>query len=416
MNITKEFQIVNLIIFSLVILYFNFTVSLTTGDDAWAIRQNLTLNSIIGMYNNWSGRLIAYVLNIFMVQNPFIFKILNSLVMIAMPIVTWHLVDRGKTLSSLTLLILLFMLYDYKEMRTAGIVTTYITYYWSLFANVLLYIIIRRYLETSKFFSIDLVLSVVVGIFVCNSEIGALCNSIILLAIFAINYHRNRTIDKKVLILFLIPIFSILFFLTCPGMHNRTHIETAKSMPEFSSFSLIYKCYLGYSETLLHYFSTKSAILLIFLGSLLVTAVYKGLNVVFLMLVTLACFIYATYSSGLIVKFANITHFKSYAFLCAVLCFGFLVILTIYRSFKDNSNLLLLLIFILLLGLMTRVMMGFSPTLYASNTRTFLYCDFSILISAYYIIKESKTNISEVCPVFLAFLAYPYFIGNLLPN
>lgn len=412
MKLTKEFQIINLIIFSVAILYFNFTVNFNYGDDVGLRSQILNLNTLVQLYLNWSGRVLDRVLLIFMAHNPEVFRIANSLIMIAMPVVTWLLVDIDRKLSNLTLLVMLFLFYDYKEMRTAGFIATYITYYWSLFANILFFIVIRRCLAADKLLSMDLVYAVLLGIFVCNSEIGACFNTVILLAIFAARYRSRAIIDWKVLILLLISVLSIIFFLTCPGLHKRSFIETFHWLPEFSSYSTVYKLYLGFSETLLYYFSTGKVILVLFLSALLVSAVNRGVNVAYFILVCLAGFVLPVYSKNLIIKFSNVSNIDAYIFFAVLLCFAFFVLLMICRIFKDSAGMLL--VFVLTLGFLTRVMMGFSPTLYASSTRTYMYCDFTILIAAYYIMKESKTDISELCPVFLALFAYPYFIGNLI--
>ena len=97
----KRFQIINLIIFSSVLVYFNFTIDLNFGDDVWAGQQALNIDSIIGLYSNWSGRVIAFIFQIFLIHNPVIFRILNSIIMIGMPIAIWCLLDRNKKLGNL---------------------------------------------------------------------------------------------------------------------------------------------------------------------------------------------------------------------------------------------------------------------------------------------------------------------------
>ena len=89
----KRFQIINLIIFSLIIVYFNYSIDFNYGDDVWAKSQVLNLDGIIGLYMGWSGRVVAYIFQIFMIHNPAIFRILNSIIMIATPIAAWMLLD-----------------------------------------------------------------------------------------------------------------------------------------------------------------------------------------------------------------------------------------------------------------------------------------------------------------------------------
>ena len=143
----KQFQIINLIIFSVIVCYFNFTAEFNFGDDVPSKSRPLNLDLIINAYLTWTGRIVPAILQFFLSQHPLVFRIANSMIMIGMPVATWILVDKNKKLSNLTLIVLLFMLYDYVEMRTAGLITTYSTYYWNLFANVLFYISIRHYLK-----------------------------------------------------------------------------------------------------------------------------------------------------------------------------------------------------------------------------------------------------------------------------
>ena len=175
----NRFQILNLIIFALILAYFNFTVDFNYGDDIWASSQTLSVDGAIGLYRSWSGRVIAYVFQIFLIHNTVLFRILNTMIMLGMPITVWMLVDRNKKLGNLTLIVLLFMLYDYREMRTAGLVTTYITYYWTLFFNILFYLSAGHYFKSGRTVSFSLAIALITGIIACNSELGALVNTLI---------------------------------------------------------------------------------------------------------------------------------------------------------------------------------------------------------------------------------------------
>lgn len=411
----KQFQIINLIIFSIIVCYFNFTVDFNFGDDVPSKSRPLNLDLIINVYMTWSGRIVPAILQFFLSQHPLVFRIANSMIMIGMPVATWILVDKNKKLGNLTLIVLLFMLYDYVEMRTAGLITTYSTYYWNLFANVLFYISIRRFLKSSNILSFDLALAVFIGLIACQMEVASLINTMILGALFVADYYKNRAFNKKILLLMLVPLLSLVFFVTCPGTHSRGVAETITWLPEFSSYTTPYKLYLGFSETLLYYFNSKSIILMLFLGALLVNVVKKELPLSYLVLVLfcLAGYIVARDPSNLILKFSNISKTKAYLFLFFLLCFCVFVMLIICKLFESDLDLLFLLNGILLLGFLTRVIIGFSPTLYASLTRTYMYCDFSILVAIYYLLKHSETNLDELCPILLTFFAYPYFIDKL---
>ena len=415
MRMTKEFQIVNLLIFTGIVIYFNFTAIFNFGDDITLVNAPLTFDGLVDLYYHWSGRVLGHTIQVFMLHNPIIFRIINSIIMISMPIALWILLDKNRTLNNLTIFVLFFLLYDYKEMRTAGYVSTYVYYYWYLFSNIIFYIFLLNYIKTSNILSFELLLIILFGIFACNSEIGAFLNTIALFAILFVGYYKKKFYIRKILMLLSIPLFSLLFFLTCPGLYIRSITETMYWLPEFSSYTAIYKLYLGFSETLCYYFCNQSVVFMFFLSVLLVCAVAKGINVAYLLFWGVICYIFPKYDHALIVKFSSVSHIEAYVYFAILLCFCSLVLLTIFRIFYDNDiEIFLLVSCILVLGFLTRVLMGFSPTLYASNTRTYLYCDFALLISIFYLLRYSQNNLNELCPVFLALFAYPYFISNLL--
>lgn len=422
MKMVRKLQIINLLLFSLLILYFNFAAPLNRFDDGWAESQGISWDSIANLYRYWSGRVIAYVLQILMIHHPLVFRIMNSAVMIGMPFLTWMLLDRGRKLRNLTVCVLLFLLYDYTEMRTAGIVTTFVTYYWALFFNILFYIFLRLYLEADGWMNAWLLPAVAAGITAFNSEIGSLINTAILSAFLIADYCSRRIVNKKLLLMLLVAALSLAFFLACPGLRNRSMSETVTWLPEFSSFTPVYKFYLGFSETLLYYFGDRRPATMIFLlGALLVSirnkVLGKELGAVYVILI-LFCFsgFAIVYSSpdGLIVNFSNAGCLKAYLFLAFLLCSFLFIILTLCRLFWNNRRMLLLALMVLTLGILSRTAVGFSPTLYASATRTFMYCDFALLVTGYLVLNQTEQQASEKSVLLVILLAYPYFIRNLL--
>ena len=422
MKMVRKLQIINLLLFSLLILYFNFAAPLNRFDDGWAESQGISWDSIANLYRYWSGRVIAYVLQILMIHHPLVFRIMNSAVMIGMPFLTWMLLDRGRKLRNLTVCVLLFLLYDYTEMRTAGIVTTYVTYYWGLLANILFYIFLRQYLKADSGINAHLFTAIAAGIIAFNSEIGSLLNTAILSAFLIADYCDRRALNKKLLLMLLLAALSLAFFLTCPGLRNRSMSETVTWLPEFSSFTPVYKFYLGFSETLLYYFGDRRpATMLFLLGALLISAgnrvLRKELAAIYVVMILFCLSGFAIVNSspdGLIVNFSNAGCLKAYLFLAFLLSSFLFMVLIICRLFEDNPRMLLLTLMVMLLGILSRIVVGFSPTLYASATRTFMYCDFALLVTGYLVLNQAKPQASERSMLLITLLAYPYFIRNLL--
>ena len=198
--------------------------------------------------------------------------------------------------------------------------------------------------------------------------------------------------------------------------------ETVTWLPEFSSFTPVYKFYLGFSETLLYYFGDRRpATMLFLLGALLISAgnrvLRKELAAIYVVMILFCLSGFAIVNSspdGLIVNFSNAGCLKAYLFLAFLLSSFLFMVLIICRLFEDNPRKLLLTLMVMLLGILSRIVVGFSPTLYASATRTFMYCDFALLVTGYLVLNQAKPQASERSMLLITLLAYPYFIRNLL--
>ncbi|MDP4089336.1 MAG: hypothetical protein Q8930_08735 [Bacillota bacterium] len=72
----------------------------------------------------------------------------------------------------------------------------------------------------------------------------------------------------------------------------------------------------------------------------------------------------------------------------------FAILISLYLIF-ENKRYSILAVFIILLGLGSRMVMGFSPTIWASNTRTFIFMYFAFITCAvilYKVILDSKES------------------------
>lgn len=79
------------------------------------------------------------------------------------------------------------------------------------------------------------------------------------------------------------------------------------------------------------------------------------------------------------------------------------ILINIFLIFKEEKNTQISLIIIYLLGLMTRFIMGFSPTVFASGERTTLFLYYSFIIIGIMIYKkimdkyDKAENIQVIC-------------------
>jgi len=101
---------------------------------------------------------------------------------------------------------------------------------------------------------------------------------------------------------------------------------------------------------------------------------------------------------------------KILLYLCSFAVILFCMALSLYFSFGKSATTLFLLM-ILGLGLASRMIMGFSPTLYASGIRTFVPLQFAMVFCSMFIFDKLYELFSEKAMKVTAFLLL--FCGSL---
>ena len=204
---------------------------------------------------------------------------------------------------------------------------------------------------------------------------------------------------------------SLIFLLTAPGNAARRAVEI-KDFLNFGQLSLIEKVELGISSTLERFF-LRPNLLLLLLCLLLVLVIYVQYRSVFHRVYALVPFIgilvfgsinrleggYFPYLQNLQTKITgngfitleNFTKISSYVpFLVTTILMGMIVIL-MFAAFSDQRRGLLA-AGILLLGFLTRIMMGFSPTIWTSSSRTLLFMYAAIILCSAMLYEELRTS------------------------
>jgi hypothetical protein len=220
--------------------------------------------------------------------------------------------------------------------------------------------------------------------------------------------EHKHTLKSIVLIgiQYLISIGNIYLALSCPGNWIRSTEEITKWMIDFPTLTTVDKIVLGFEDTVSKLIQTNLLFLLfvalIFVivlkkKSSIVKIVATSIPVVSVMLITVFSTLTDTYFSSFKLMFQkainiNPMNFNSplpyitFTFFMVIMT---VVVVTLLESGKDlKSSILMVVVFSI--GLATRVIMGFSPTLYASSLRTFIFLDFSIIYCIVKLIDDNK--------------------------
>lgn len=356
-------------------------------------------------YNTWSSRLIIESVLIFLLACPnIIWCVLDSLIIMLIIYSIDYLFKNNK---KYILIFLIILLYPLHEMKSAGWYATTLNYLWPLALGLFSFIPIKNKLIEKKEKRYMYPLYILSIIFACNQE--QMCAVVLsFYIIFDIYLYKKGKLNKFLIIQTLISLISIIFILTCPGNNERSIIETTSWYPSYENFNILKKISLGIISTFyfLNYrFNFVVLVLLLLFPIISVLNKTKIINKI-ISLIPITIYILSSLSVlnfdiHIVNLFDKIKIFKDPVFdiylnknlifsLSISILFFITILINIIFVFKSNEKVLISLIY--LAGLATRFIMSFSPTIYASSMRTFIFLDFSLIIIIYLLLEKLKYN------------------------
>lgn len=435
-NIIKEnspYIILFLVMLS-IHLFFNFN----TGDDLWfkKIDINNLNNYITERYNDWSSRIIIEIFLISLLKLPtIVWMFINSLMLVIIAFSINHIFQIKKTIYKF-LTIFLILLYPLSNMSEVGWYATSLNYLWPLALGLFALLPIKNACISKKEKWYMYPLYIISLLYACNQE--QMCAIIFCFyLIFTIYLYKNKKLTKFNLFQLFIAILSLIFIITCPGNSERKIIETATWYPEFTSFNILQKLYLGINSTMI-FITIRTNIPFLLLSILLPVLSFASnkKNIIIKIITCIPIFtililnIFSNFISSVFPYFKIILEklalfinsnqplnigISGLLFLGLCLLVMSSVIITLFYSLKQKERYFISLI--MCAGFASRIIMGFSPTIYASGIRTFIFLDFSAIIVSIYILLYLREKIDKKLNVILniiVILLAVWQISNLI--
>ena len=227
---------------------------------------------------------------------------------------------------------------------------------------------------------------------------------------------RNLVIKKEKLSLNIIPlvicsILGLISAIISPGSKIRVILETKTWYPGFDKLSIFTKVAKGFLETnrVLFLSTELSVIFLILLLFVLISLTKRLWRVTFIS----GSLLYILLTNKLGVSSIlsalsrlidiqnsrnNMVYFNWFENLFPLIFYTFILLLLAYITFKSFSDYEkgMDAVVILAIGYISRMTVSLSPTLYASQLRTFTPLVFSLLILSILLIKEEIDNLSVI--------------------
>lgn len=363
-------------------------------------------------YSGWSSRILIEIVLIGLLQLPkIIWVLLDSSMMLLLAYSISKLFNHKRKESVNWVICLLCLIYPFFDMCSAGWYATTLNYLWPLALGMFAMIPIKNAYQSKKEKKYMYPLYSLSLLFACNHE--QMCAIIFCFYfLFIIDLWRKKKLTKFIIFQFFLALASFLFIILCPGNGMRKELEMDRWYPTYGKFHLVHKVYLGIVSMIAVSTFELNILLLILSVILLLVSIYQKKKPIWIFIASMPLMIISMFSVfpnlfasafpgvGRVIDYAGtftqmvpyiaFNQVETYMVLGLCLLLIGSITLTCYTCAKEKERLLIPLV--ALAGFASRIMMGFSPTVYASGKRTFLFLNFAFIILIIYFSKELIKN------------------------
>jgi len=420
-EIKKKENLRYVILYTVVVALYQLVMKEYTGDTvsffARAI-DHLSISSLveilISRYMTWTSRILIEI-PLFILAHGMhmvLFGILNVLVHIMLLLALMKLTDYKHN----RLLVCLLIMYPVALFCGSGWMTAYITYFWPLSLSIVSMVSLKKMYEREKIHALEAIFYVLCQIFGTDLEVSAVFYTCIL-ATFTIMMIWEKKFECRSVIMtvihFIVCAGNLIFALTCPGNEARKVSNIDFWFPSYTSFTLIDKVVLGIN-TAVSYLIGKD-FYWIMLCLLIVVVLIGGLrkekhSVVITAIIPLfaTCVlsflrpVVENYYPDLVAlfndfetrKYVDSTNYNSTSVYIPFIIYSLImimVVLTVLELFEDVKQSFFIAA-VLVSGFLSRLTLGFSPTVFSSGLRTFVFMDFAMIYAIVKIYDSYKAN------------------------
>ena len=375
------------------------------NDDAALIRDTLKdsvwqeFSSVIYNFSNWSSRVLVNLPIHIMLH--FDYKVWLVIEMVLVVVIMYGLSYIFVTKNNLTnnmLLAGLLLMFPFDYAISAGWVTTTMTYIWPISMGVLACTSIRKYFDGKKIKWYEYILYALATIYAANQEQMSVLLTLIFATCAIISICEKKT--SGVLIMQSVcAVANLLFHMLAPGNGNRSIVEASVRFPDYETLSLMDKLEIGFSSSMYEFVFRYNRVFL-FIGIAIVILVFRRYKNVFYRLIAIVPLL-SQLLFGIVCQrivegkfhigiFANrllkngtideSNYYRWVTYYPIVLLFGVSIclIVSVYLIF-GNSRKSAVALALLFGGLGGRMVVAFSPTVWASSNRTYTVMYFAFI-------------------------------------
>lgn len=413
------------------------------GDDIGysKILSKYSLTTFISdRYYEWSSRVVIDGILAILSRHFIIWKLLDTIIYTLGVYLLIKFINRDNNRNIALFGVLLFLMYPFFDMAGAGWISTTLNYSWCFAFAMISFIPLVNEINGRKTNIIIYVIAILSLIYAVNQEQAC----IMILGVNALYLIycavKKQTISRFNILIVIISALSLIMILTCPGNAERLVVETARYYAEFANFGIAEKIYLGTVPTVgilltekvlftvfyitlsafallktknkslkyILYFNIILILLLVFFKTLIdISSIPQYLNVGFvhgpLATSLLSAADSISKSIPIIYDTINVLSYKGIPdvltppAILAILISIYLILSSCWMIFKTFGNKQLLPLLLFACGFMSRLAVGFSPTIFESGSRTAFFFYMTIIAVTLMLINKmyDENAISE---------------------
>lgn len=374
-------------------------------DDAWFLEQvsNRSIFSFeMERYNNWTSRLLLEMAECFTLKvSKYLWILIEALMFtLACYSISRLFIKKEDRAQNNTMLVFMMLLYPLNAMNGSGWATTTTVYMWPLATGLFAIIPIRKIWDGEKIKAWQYPLYSLSLIYSGNQEQTAAILFGVYIVFSILMILKNKKIHPYMIIQNILIIVSLIFIFTCPGNYVRKETETIELFQDFKMLTVLDKISLGFTsafgiiiEKINLVYAMFSLLITIYIFSRYKNNTYRIISIIpFLTICLLGITTNVTnkifpfvgelrnyiIEDRMMLTAANCNNLFNIVPLSLALinftCLG-LSLLIIFKNLKNNLALL-----IYLIGLASKIIIGFSPTVFSSAERTTIFFEFSMII------------------------------------
>ena len=405
------------------------------GDDIWysKVLSRYTLPDFLSYrYYEWSGRLVIDAITIILTkENYLVWKILDTILYTLGVYLLIKFINKDNNRRIELIGLSLFLMYTFFDMASAGWIATTLNYLWCFIFAMISFIPLINELNGKKTNIFIYIISILSLIYAVNQEQSCL----LILGINALYLIyciiKKQNIIKFNILIVIISALSLTIILTCPGNAERVIAETGRFYAEYVNFGILEKLYLGTIPTIGIFLKDK-VLFTVFYIILSISALLKTKNkylryilyfniililflVLFKTLIDISSIprylniglmqepivksLFSTVNSitksiPLINSTIHVFTYKGIpstvtaSTVLAILISIYLILSSCWMIFKTFGKEQLFPLVLFIAGFMSRLAVGFSPTIFASGSRTAFFFYMTIITVTLMLIKK----------------------------